>query len=66
MKAFAKILIISACFELVGAIIAGVGVALGAKVLYLTVEGNSLPSRVKASAVLWKQAKNLKHFRKQR
>lgn len=31
MKAFAKILIISACFVLVGAIIAGVGVAFGAK-----------------------------------
>lgn len=31
MKAFAKILIISACFVLVGAIIAGVGVGLGAK-----------------------------------
>ena len=44
MKAFAKILIISACFVLVGAIIAGVGVALGAK-------GNVFDREVKINTV---------------
>ena len=59
MKAFAKILIISACFVLVGAIIAGVGVALGAKGFVfdrdgkiLTVRGESFGGSVEASEKL--------------
>lgn len=59
MKAFAKILIISACFVLVGAIIAGVGVALGAKGFVfdregkiITVKGEGVGSSVEASEKL--------------
>lgn len=59
MKAFAKILIISACFVLVGAIIAGVGVALGAKGFVfdrggklITVKGEGVGSYVEASEKL--------------
>ena len=59
MKAFAKILIISACFVLVGAIIAGVGVALGAKGFVfdrdgkiVTVRGEVVGSSVEASEKL--------------
>ena len=59
MKAFAKILIISAGFVLVGAIIAGVGVALGAKGFVfdrggklITVKGEGVGSSVEASEKL--------------
>lgn len=59
MKAFAKILIISACFVLVGAMIAGVGVALGAKGFVfdrggklITVKGEDVGSSVEASEKL--------------
>ena len=59
MKAFAKILIISACFVLVGAIIAGVGVAFGAKGFVfdrngkiVSVKGEGVGSSVEASEKL--------------